>query len=442
MKKRIRILALSLVFTMGLALAACGGGGAPTESDKETKPEAGQSDPTSSESVDDSGDEISGTLTFLSWNNESIMQPLLDIYSSYYPDVKIDFIFAPPVQDYIEKFQMMYSTGDLPDVFVTAAENKLEVMDNNIALDISYLPAFDRLSDKNRETYSRDGKTYAFAPDGWIAGIFFNKGMLADNGIDIPTNRKEYLDSMKTLRENGINPWAFSSTNLYDPVQGYVATETVENDSAYDEKVNNNELKYSDGWTTPIELWVSDYLEPGNINDDALGLTGDQVNEMFALEECAYIIGATWSASTINELNPDLDFGMLPWFGTKDGVAWMTGAAGVGWSINANAKNMPAAKAMLEVLSGDEALTKFQELTGGLLAIDGIEFPIHEAIAEGYPYMLEGKYYLPAVEWKYSDALGKEMLTGTQEVIAGNMEASQIVENMDKKHAELETERG
>ncbi len=389
----------------------------------------------------DAAETPSGTLTFLSWQNETTMQPLFDRFNELYPDVKIDFIYAPPVQDYIEKFQIMYSTGDLPDVFVTAAENKIEVMDNEIALDISYLPAFQRLSEKNKSTYSKDGKTYAFAPDAWIAGVFVNKGLLAANGIEVPTNREEYLASMATLKANGVAPWVFCSTNIYDPIQGFVATETIAKNANYDTMANNNELTYADGWTEPINLWMSDYLTPGYINEDALGLTGDQANEMFAFEEAAYCVGATWVVSTMDELNPELDYGMLPWFGTDGETAWMTGAAGVGWSINKDAKNLPAAKAMLEFLSSDEALVILQQETGSLLAVDGIEFPIHPVIAEGYPYLLEGNFYLPAVEWKHSDALGKEMLVGTQEILAGNMTPEQLVVNLDAKHQELNQEQ-
>lgn len=382
----------------------------------------------------------SGKMSFLSWQNETVMQPILDGFKVKYPEVEIDFIYAPPVQDYIEKFQIMYSTGDLPDVFVTAAENKADVINNKIALDISYLETFDRMSQKNKDTYSKDGETYVFASDAWIAGIFYNKKILSENGIEVPTNRTEYLESMKILKENGVQPWGFCSTNLYDPIQGYVATETISKNSSYDAMVNDGELTYADGWTTPVDLWVSDYVDPGYINKDALGLTNDQALEMFAFEECAYVIGATWSVSTLDELNPELEYGMLPWFGADDTTAWMTGATGVGWSVNAEAKNMPAAKAFIEYLASDEAMTIFQKQTGSLLAVEGIDFPIHPVIEEGYPYLLDGKFYLPAVEWKYSDAMGKELLIGTQEILAGNMDPIKMVENMDKKRVELDAE--
>ncbi len=421
---------------MIFSLIGCSGG----QTSEETGEPSGATEQEAGSEMSDA-EEPSGTLTFLSWQNETVMQPILDGFNELYPDVKVDLIYAPPTQDYIEKFQIMYSTGDLPDVFVTAAENKSDVLDNDIALDISYLPAFDRLSQKNKDTYSKDGKIYAFAPDAWIAGIFYNKRILEENGISVPTNREEYLASMETLKANGVQPWAFCEGNLYDPIQGYVATETIEKNSEYDAMVNAGELTYKDGWETPVELWKTDYLDKGYINEDALGLTADQTLEMFAFEECAYIVGATWSVATIDELNPDLEYGMLPWFGTEDGNAWMTGATGVGWSINADAKNMPAAKAFVEYLSSDEALSIFQEQTGGLLAMEGIDFEIHPTIQEGYSYLLDGKFYLPAVEWKYSDALGNELLVGTQEILAGNMEPEQLVENMDNKRIELDAEQ-
>ena len=107
-------------------------------------------------------------------------------------------MYKRQIQDYVEKFQILYSTGELTDVFVTAAENKAAVLDNEIALDISYLDAFDRLSQKNIDTYSRDGKVYAFAPDGWYCGVFYNKRILEENGIEVPTNYEEFNQSMQT----------------------------------------------------------------------------------------------------------------------------------------------------------------------------------------------------------------------------------------------------
>mgnify|MGYP001018878914 FL=1 len=206
MKKSSKFFAAALAAVLAFSVTGCAGADSSGEASSAAPSAAAPETSAESTAPVTEGDAPSGTLTFLSWQNETVMQPLLNGFKEKYPDVSVDLIYAPPVQDYVEKFQIMYSTGDLPDVFVTAAENKGEVLDNDIAMDISYLPAFEKMSDKNKETYTKDGKIYAFAPDAWIAGIFYNKKILEDNGIAVPTNREEYLASMAALKANGIQP--------------------------------------------------------------------------------------------------------------------------------------------------------------------------------------------------------------------------------------------
>jgi len=451
MKKNIfRILSLVIIFALLFSvMVGCANG---DDENVTTDPPAVDDPPAVNDDDDDDdviaveppvaelpdGEGLSGTLSILSWHNEMTMQPILDGFNAIHPDVEIDLIFAPPIHDYIQQFRMMSATGTLPDIFVTAMENRTEVIEQGLAIDLSFLPVIERLSDANREAYSRDGIVYAVTFDGWIAGVFYNRALLAEHGISTPTNRTEYVAAMATLRENGVEPWGFSSTNLHDPIQGFLATETIANNRAYHAMVNDGELTFADGWTDPVNLWVTDYLEPGNINAEALGLTSDQVVEMFAFEEVAFIMGATWIVPTIDDLNPDLDYGMIPWFGTDGHTEWLTGAPGVGWSINAEAQNMAAAIAFMEYFSSDAALALFQDATGGLLAVEGIDFPIHPVIAEQFPLFLTGNIYLPAIEWRHSDAIGRELMLALHDVILGNITPDQIVINMDNTHVELD----
>ena len=263
------------------------------------------------------------TLSFLSWQNETTLQPILDAFSAAYPNIVIDLQYAPPVNDYLEKFRLLVASDELTDIFVTAAENKLEVMEGGYAVDLSDLPMVANLGAANISTYSdANGKLIAFAPDAWMAAIFYNKGILDANGIAVPTNYTEYIASMKTLQANGVVPWVFQAGNLYDPLQGYVMTETIAKDRNYDAKVDAGELTYADGWTIPMNLWVQDYVASGVIPEEALGLDGDQCINSFINGEAAYTVGATWNVTSIDEKNPDLDYGMLPWFGTDDETQW------------------------------------------------------------------------------------------------------------------------
>lgn len=50
------------------------------------------------------------------------MQPIIDGFQTEYPNIKIDFQYAPPVGDYIEKLKVLGLTNETPDVFVMVLE--------------------------------------------------------------------------------------------------------------------------------------------------------------------------------------------------------------------------------------------------------------------------------------------------------------------------------
>lgn len=381
-------------------------------------------------------------LSFLSWENETTLEPILKAFSEAHPNITIDLQYAPPIQDYLEKFRMLVSAGELPDVFVTAAENKLEVLENGLAADISDLPMVANLASANRNTYTdADGKLAAFAPDAWIAAIFYNKSILDANGIAVPTNYTEYKASLSALQAAGVAPWVFCATNLYDPLQGYVATETIANDPQYDTKVDAGELTYKDGWTGPAKLWYDDYIASGVTPEEALGLNGDQALNAFINGEACYCVGATWNVATIDAANPDMDYGMLPWFSPSDPErTWCTGAAGVGYSINAKleGKKLEAARTLLEFMTSAESLLMLQKQKGSLLAVSGLEYEVHPVIKMCLPQLEAGNFYLPAVAWKHSGALGELLTAGSQEVLMGAKTPEELVQSFDDKWAEME----
>jgi len=375
------------------------------------------------------------TLSFLSWTNETTMKPIITAFEKKYPNIKIDFQFAAAVNPYVQKFQILASSKAIPDVFVTAAETKSQVMTNNLAKDISSLPNVSNLSTANKKTYTdTNGKLIAFAPDGWYAGIMCNKDVLKANGLSVPTKYSEYIAVMKALKNKGVTPWAFCKDNLYDPLQGYVETETIAKDADYDTKVDSGKLTYTDGWKTPVQLWYNDYVKTGYASKTAMGLTGDQATALFAKGKAAFMVGATWIPAALTKLNTKLDYVLLPWFGTDDTTTYLTGACGVGWSISATTKHPEEANTFMEYLTSNEGLKIYQKQTSAVMAVKGVDSNIPAQIKDCYSYFQDGKIYLPAVTWKYSDALGVVLTKDSQSIISGAIsDPQQMVTDMNNK---------
>lgn len=378
------------------------------------------------------------TLTYLSWHNETTLKPILDAFHEKHPNITIDLQFAPPIHDYIEKAKVLFLAGESPDIFVTAAENKLEVIENGYAIDISHLPVFARMSDTFKNTYAKDGKIYAFAPDAWIGGLFYNKKIFQEVGVSPPNSYSEFLELLKTLKDAGIKPIAFHNDNLYDIPQALFITETINYNPDYDQEVNEGERTYVEGWTEPFKMWKRDFIDQGYVTKDMLGISAEEVVDEFVTEKVAMIVGGPWNIAGFEEKNPDLDFDLMPFVGTEAGVKWNIGAVGVGFSVGSQSKHQEEALKYLEFLSSDEGLKLFQEATGGILGVDGIEYSLHPVLEQYKSHVIEGKFYLPAVAWKHSDAMGREMSIGSQDILAGVAEPEEIPERMDQKRIELD----
>jgi raffinose/stachyose/melibiose transport system substrate-binding protein len=431
--KRILCLAIAITMIFGVLLAGCGV--KTEEASGNTAATAAEPSAAETEPVAASSDEPV-TLTYLSWHNETTLKPLIEAFNAKYPNIKIDLQYAPPINDYVEKAKVLFLAGETPDIFVTAAENKREVIDNGYALDISALPVLAKTGDTFKNTYAKDGKVYAFAPDCWIGGLYYNKKLFEKAGATAPTNYSEFLDALKKLKASGVKPISFCKDNLYDMPQGLFITETISKNFNYDTEVNEGKRTYAEGWTKPYQMWYDDFIKTGYVTKDMLGITAEQAVDEFTTEKSAILVGGTWSIATFKEKNPDLQFDMMPFVGT-DGAKWNIGAVGVGFSVGANSKHQKEAMQYMEFFTSDEGLKIFQAQTGGVLGVDGIDYELHPVIAQFKESAVAGKFYLPAVAWKYSDAMGQIMSKGSQDILGGVAKPEEIPQQMDDKFKEL-----
>ncbi len=117
--------------------------------------------------------DASGRLSFLSWMPLAQIQPLLDAFSAHYPDVEIDFQNVPAGLEYTQRLQLLASAGELPDLFHVPSPITLMAQNGHLA-DLSHLEVVQALPEGYTSYYTYDGSIYAYAPDAWIGGVFYD----------------------------------------------------------------------------------------------------------------------------------------------------------------------------------------------------------------------------------------------------------------------------
>ena len=423
---------LAGVLTVSAILTACGG--------QESGGSAGSKDSAAAESTTegkakDSGEKV--TISLLSWNTDEILGEFIAGFEQENPNIKIDLQYVPPVQQYVDKFSVLAASGQMTDMFYIAAENKQEVISKGVAEDISDMEIFSRIDPATSATYGKDGKIYGYSPDAWIGGIFYNKDLFEQAGIEKePETWQEFVDCAAKLKAIGVEPYLDDADNVHNLAQDIYQCSVISQEPDADVQINEGRSTFQEKYTEPLKLWYDDMIAGGLYSQMALGLNSDQVIDMFANGEVAMMHGGPWNIATIEQKNPDMNYDI---FGLSDsnGNRVLPGAVNVGLSISTTSAHKDACRAFIEYMARDENIVKWQKVTNNAIIVEGIDYTMGTVFEKFKEDAVTGSFYLPQIVWNNSSGIYKEFLSGIQDTITGADTIENIPVRLDEKQAEL-----
>ena len=449
MKKKFVAALLSAGMVVS-ALSGCGSGGSDAGTDSASDTDVAVEEESSEDTAEttaeteeaDSSEDLSGTLTILSWYNETNSQPLLDGFKEKYPNITVELQYSPPVQDYVEKLSTMLYSGAGPDIFCMALENREDLIKGNYCEDLSnesYMTD-GTIPDTVKETYGADGKAYALAVDCWAGGIFYNIDLFEQAGItEFPTTWDGLLEACQKLQDAGIIP---IMDNMQDAAANFTAplygSEVKAENPSVVEEIYAGEKTFEETWTEPVTMWHQ-LIDEGYLDPNYLGSTSDDIVTAFATGQTAMMITGSWNVNTINSINPDLNYKCMPVPGTED--AYYCGAVNVGWCINSASENKDLARAFLNYCASPEGLEAQYTGYGGFTIAEGYTPDLPEEISDAVQGVRDGKYYIPMADWQqYTESLRLTYIQSLQDCMAGSIEPSEVGKRMDEKLAEVSQE--
>ena len=430
MKKGAALLAG--VLAAAAVLSGCGGQG---NNGSTTSADSAAAESTTEGSAKASGEKV--TISLLSWNTDEILGEFIAGFEQENPNIKIDLQYVPPVQQYVDKFSVLAASGQMTDMFYIAAENKQEVISKGVAEDISDMEIFSRIDPATSATYGKDGKIYGYSPDAWIGGIFYNKDLFEQAGIEKePETWQDFVDCAAKLKAIGVEPYLDDADNVHNLAQALYQCSVISQEPDADVQINEGKATFQEKYTEPLKLWYNDMIASGLYSQMALGLNSDQVIDMFANGEVAMMHGGPWNIATIEQKNPELNYDI---FGLSDnsGNRVLPGAANVGLSVSTTSEHKDACRAFIEYMARDENIVKWQKVTNNAIIVEGIDYTMGTVFEKFKEDAVSGSFYLPQIVWNNSSGIYKEFLSGIQDTITGADTIENIPVRLDEKQAEL-----
>lgn len=307
-------------------------------------------------------------------------QAVTDAFNAVNPDIKATYT---PVTDYDTTRAAQLTAGTV-DVFVCFPRQPQDFT-GQAATEDTLMARAGQFVDLTNEPFMKnytasvlasprsaiDGTVYA-VPTGlsYATGVYYNKKVFADNGLDVPTTWAELVNVMTTLKGAGVTPFGWGGLDGFPaalPLYGLVA-------SYYPQDADKWELLEGlwDGsvdLTTGVPLEIMERLQViyDNSSDTSPGISIVESFGAFANGEFAMLFDGSWDQKTILDVvDSNFEFGMFPLPGGDNAAdnQVLNGKLELQLCVASASKNKEAALKWLEFYSQPENYTTFVEQSG------------------------------------------------------------------------------
>lgn len=380
-------------------------------------------------------------LRLMAYNAESSRATYLQYLDEKLPNIDIEFEFVS-MDNFDNVLNSQLQAGEGPDIIEVGGSTKL-LASAGYLMDLSDQEFINKYADSGLQAYTVDGKVYAEPLQSWFEGIFYNKKIFSDNGIEIPKTWDEFIEVHKTLEEKGIKAQTMGAQS-YEPMMKQsigLVNNMYYSDSAnmeFDHKFNEGEAKLEEAWLPAVEEWYK-IIEEGYLNAEMLGLSYDQALDEFATGKAAMWECGPWAVETILEKNPDIELGMFPIPGVSaDKPGWLVGGSGSAWAVNAKTEHVEEVMQVLELTSTEEAQQALAKDNAGSSFVEGVEIDLGDIYADCDEAFKAGNVYAPwTAVWSNGNAVIEAYGKSLQEVLSGSKTVKEALADADTTNNNL-----
>jgi len=328
--------------------------------------------------------DLQAEITYAFWDatQQDAIQANVDAFNEEYPNITVN-LDVTPWEGYWTKVQTQATSDTLPDLFWLNGPNFQLYASNGKVEPITSLVDGDYIDPANYpealvDLYNLEGTQYGVPKDFDTIGLWCNKDLFAEAGVDLPTddwtwddlaeNAGAISEKLKSKGIYGVAAGMDGQTTYYNTIfqaGGEVVSEDGKT-SGYDEAATQEGLQV---WADLIESGASPSIPQ---------LTDTPADQWFTSGKVAMLYGGSWARGAIGAsgIKDSVDVAPLP-----QGKEQATVIHGVSNVVAAASKNKQAAQALQAYLASEEAQKQQGDMGAVIPAFTGTQ----AAFAESYP---------------------------------------------------------
>lgn len=280
-------------------------------------------------------------------------------------------------------------------------------------VDLTDEPFMANFSPGVLESYAYEGRQYA-VPTGTseVSGVFYNKAMFAEHGLEVPTTWQEMLNVIEVLKGADEQPFIMGGKDSWPaamPVWGLVQS-LYPDMEAVDRGLWEGTMRLDD--PKSIELMTRLQTIYDNTAPGWSGIDYATVPSRFVAGEGAMLPDGSWEIPAIQKADPNFEFGYFPMPGSDDAEdnKYISSKLEFSLSIPSSSTNQELAKEWLALYSDPDVYSDFVTAAGFGPAQPDVDLP---TVAADYQQYMPPSGFMPTWEmiWHPNTAAGPLAIT-------------------------------
>lgn len=363
--------------------------------------------------------------------NTPVWQQVLKDFSAKYPKIKvIDEATSAASDAFKTKINADFASGNEPDVAYAfngaigkplVDSGKVITWEEELSKDAAWAANFKKDA---LDSVKYNGKLYALPFIGFFEGMWINKDLFKNNGLEIPKTYEDIVKSIPVLRGKGITPIACSfAEEPHYIIETFLLSMGGK---------KGHDTPFDPSWAPALTL-IKDLYDKKAFTDDALTVKQSSCAQLFVDKKAAMFVSGSWSAGqfTDKENTAVIPLPLVP--GGKADRTDVIAGAGTGWYVvkALNDKKNGAAMTFVKYVTSPQVMAKFAAIGAvPLIKCDAkADSPLKQS---GSDLLVNAK----SVSAPIGDNMNQEAFTaiwkGLQYVVSGKKTAEQVLDEAKK----------
>jgi len=298
----------------------------PTQPKETSDQSAMTEEPKASETPSASGGLTDEPVTLVFWwegaavGNLEIFQKSFERFQELHPNVTIE-VSAIPFEDMLRTFPLALDAGTGPDISMSLplesttfpAANAGHLLElSQIAEERGWLEKYDT---KALEVNNRGlGGIYGFPYEWTAVGVYYNKEIFNQLGLEPPESFEEFEQQLATIKETGLTPISVGARDGWplDHVWQQLVHTNVDYSVLRALEDKDPTASYEDPALIEAAEKVLEWTQKGYLDPNMLSTSFVDANNLFINGEVAMNVGGTWVQSDFREAPFEVGFFPMP----------------------------------------------------------------------------------------------------------------------------------